>query len=244
MKRSLSIPATDKEVWDVIVRILMDTKSIKEQFNTKSLLGDGLDTKQIRNYIKNKQLRIKELEEKKYQLEKALIKVESSNARGEYTSREIYKGVYKELNQNYRQAKIEIESLISELEHLKDRNAWLEWIDEFGLHLSQNQDMSLRNKKNLLKLILKNIIVDHNPETNLHHLKINFKLPVLTDFNSILKNKMVNHQPDSISHKKIDTSETTIYQAHQPNHVGNYSTVTDLAKFRGWSTLQPLLMAM
>ncbi len=37
-----------------------------------------------------------------------------------------------------------------------------------------------------------------------------------------------------------DTSETRSYQGDQNGSVENYSTVTDLARFRGWSTLHPL----
>jgi hypothetical protein len=44
--------------------------------------------------------------------------------------------------------------------------------------------------------------------------------------------------------KRLDVENAVGAQNAPPRHFWDYSTVTDLARLRGWSTSQPLLTAM
>jgi len=65
MNRSLNIPLADKEIWEVIAKILSDSCQIKELFISKYLLGNGLNSKQIKGYIKESNFKLKTIETRK-----------------------------------------------------------------------------------------------------------------------------------------------------------------------------------
>ena len=78
--------------------------------------------------------------------------------------------------------------------------------------------MSQPKKKELIRSIIDRIIVDYDNNQKTHGLEVNFRIPM----------RMYN--------ERINLGPKTLRQT--------YSTVTDLAKFLGWSTLQPRNTAM
>ena len=75
--------------------------------------------------------------------------------------------------------------------------------------------------------IIENIEVDYNEKEYLHHLRINFRLPVMKSIN------------DLKTDVKLSTSEISKLPKHKQQEgnqtcsVHDYSTVTDLARLRG-----------
>ncbi len=67
MKRSLNIPMTDKELWDVIYSFLSNSIMIRNKFQQAQILGDGLNVIQIKKYIqrKNSEVQMDLLEKEK-----------------------------------------------------------------------------------------------------------------------------------------------------------------------------------
>lgn len=78
--------------------------------------------------------------------------------------------------------------------------------------------MSQPKKKELIRSIIDRIIVDYDNNQKTHGLEVNFRIPM-----GVIK------------------EESKLELPLLPNH---HSTVTDFAKFLGWSTLQPLNTAM
>ena len=179
MKRSLNIPAADKELWDVIFSFLSDSIKIKNKFQDEGIFGKGLNTTQIKRYIEDIKSQIQINFAIKVKIEKALVNVESTYAMGEYSSITVYQGVKRDLETKLKMITIQIESSQAELEHLNDKDSWLEWLDELAIVMNDSAELSPTQKRKFLKLILRRIDVSHQSATNLHRLKINFRLPLL-----------------------------------------------------------------
>jgi len=120
----------------------------------------------------------------------------------------------------------------------------MEWIDDFGRQLILNENMNDTEKKNLLSRILKDIIVTYDSKEKLHHLSINFKLPILTDIIDISNKNAGILDLKSSTKKRTKMAESFTRKGDQNAPNGDYSTVTDFARFLGWSTLHPRIIAI
>ena len=180
----------------------------------------------------------------KVKVEKALVQVESTYALGDYSSVTVYQGVKRDLEAKLKQVSIRIESLLAELEHLNDKDSWLEWVDELAVVINSSDKLSPIQKRKFLKLILRRIDVSHDTVTNLHRLRINFRLPLMTDLGGILKHNPVNKTDNQNKVKYFQSVKTPVFTGAPDISRTLHSTVTDFARFLGWSTLQPRMMAM
>ncbi len=244
MKRSLNIPSADQELWTIITTFLSDSIAIRKKFQDAGILGKGLNSSQIRKYIEKKRLDIQNDLIEKVKVEKALVQVESTYALGDYSSVTVYQGVKRDLEAKLKQVSIRIESLLAELEHLNDKDSWLEWVDELAVVINSSDKLSPIQKRKFLKLILRRIDVSHDTVTNLHRLRINFRLPLMTDLGGILKHNPVNKTDNQNKVKYFQSVKTPVFTGAPDISRTLHSTVTDFARFLGWSTLQPRMMAM
>lgn len=79
-------------------------------------------------------------------------------------------------------------------------------------------------------MVLDKVILHHDPKELLHLLEVHLRIPLILTGE---KTSGLNHAPINMGGNPMST------QGNQLSPVGNYSTVTDFAKLRGWSTLQP-----
>ncbi|MEI6694957.1 MAG: hypothetical protein WCO13_02720, partial [Bacteroidota bacterium] len=85
----------------------------------------------------------------------------------------------------------------------------MDWIDEFGAEFKAASNLSDINKKRLINGVVKDILVNYDQEKKLHHLRINFRLPVLSKMGEILRaNNVVLKRGNSMP-KPPQTTEKT-----------------------------------
>jgi hypothetical protein len=214
MKRSLNIPATDKEIWTVIQNTIIDTDAIKTKFSTCNLLGLGLPDKEVSKHKSKLEEGINFLTTKQSKIEKALIKIETDNLLNIFESIEIYKGVKRDLIKQYQTNKRGIETLKVELAQLGNHELWMDWISQFGEDFKNTQDLTDSKKKRLINGVVKDIQVNFKQDEKLHHVRINFRLPVLQSMGEILR---ANY---AVSKRRRNTlkSHQTIENTGAPNH--------------------------
>ena len=105
---------------------------------------------------------------------------------------------------------------------------WFDGITKFGEAIGKMVDIDDIQKKELLKLILKKIVVDYDNIEKVHLLNIHFRLPVIIgDMGSILTSKILLKSPS----KGLKLTD-------QLSPLSHYSTVTLFARFLGLSTSQ------
>jgi DNA invertase Pin-like site-specific DNA recombinase len=225
MKRCLNIPTTDEVLWKNIIDVLGNSVELKEWMSSKTIIGKSLKSKEMVDIIQNKESKITELTKIQNDLEKGLVKVETEQILNHYPSIEVYKSLKKELTKKYQLTKTEIEDLRNSLEQIGNDELWFSWIERFSEEVKDRQDLSDDLKKDFLKLVVKDIVVEYDHTDKVHVLTINFKIPViLRDGNEgRTQSTRVIVTPPKSGRKPSNQSVPFL----------NYSTVTDLAKFRG-----------
>jgi hypothetical protein len=143
-----------------------------------------------------------------------LVKIESDNLLGVYDSIEIYKGVKRDLTNQYKSIKTSIETLNAELTQLGNHQLWLDWIDQFGVEFNNTDNLSDTKKKRLINGVVKDILVNYDQAQKLHRVRVNFRLPVLRSVGEILRADNAVLKRVGITPNEAETIENT----GAPNH--------------------------
>ena len=125
----------------------------------------------------------------------------------------------------YNNTNSEIQDIVNSLKQIGKDVEWFDWIDRFGRQIQEKRDIPDTVKKELLRTIVDNIVVDYDNEEKVHKLTINFKIPVIFRDEDLPKggvNQVVIKPPKSGRKPK-----------NQNEPFGDYSTVTDFARLRG-----------
>lgn len=226
MKRCMNIPTTDKYLWNSIVDILSNTMELKQNLKEKTIFGMGLRSRELKQEVKSREERMRELTKTKNELEKGLVEVETNHITNKYPSEEIYHSLKKELTNRYNQTKSEIEDIWNSLREIGNHERWFDWIETFGEHIRNQRGIPDTLKKQVLDTVLDFISVDYDWGEKVHRLKIHFKLPV---FQPVIGVK--NGKSDKYLISK--PQETPVNQPDQITTLPYYSTVTDFARFLG-----------
>lgn len=166
-----------------------------------------------------------------------MVEVETNKFTHKYPSEEIYHSLKRELTKQYNHTKLLIEEIKNTIRQLGTQESWFEWIDNFGDYIGRQREVPDTLKKTVLKSVLDQITVDYDHQEKVHLLYIQFRIPVFYG---------VNGKENGKSDKYLISRplKTLVNPNDQPSSVENYSTVTDFARFRGWSTLQFRMTAM
>jgi hypothetical protein len=219
MKRCLNIPTTDEVLWKNIIDVLGNSVELKEWMSSKTIIGKSLKSKEMVDIIQNKESKITELTKVLNDLEKGLVKVETEQILNHYPSIEVYKSLKKELTKKYHLTKTEIEELRNSLEQIGNDELWFDWIERFSEEVKDRQELSDDLKKDFLKLIVKDIIVEYDHTDKVHVLTINFKIPV------ILRDG--NEGRTQSTRVIVTPPKSGRKPSNQSVPVGNYSTVVN-----------------
>jgi hypothetical protein len=230
MKRCMNIPTTDKILWEKIVEVLGNTTELKDWMKNKTIIGKSVKSDEIDKIVKDKEQKITELLKRLNDLEKGLVKVETDNILNNYPSNEIYESLKKELTKKYNNTKTEIEDLRNTLRKIGNEGLWYEWLERFGNEVRDRQDISDTLKKELLEVVLRDIIVEYDHTQKVHILTINFNIPVLLrDGNEGQELTRVMITPPKSGRKSLKPNSTLPY----------YSTVikgsTNILQGKGYS---------
>jgi len=235
MKKCLNIPTTEQILWNKIVAILSDNIRLKEILKEKVMFSKNFNSSDLEKIIKDKDIQIAKLIKVKNDLEKGLSSIEIENILNKYPSSEVYKSIKKDLTHRYNQTLSEIEDIRNSLKQIGNDNMWFDWIDRFSEEIKSKRELTEPLKKELLKTLIHKIMVEYDHNEMIHILTINFKIPVyVTPSKEALKTSKSTLNPLLSVTKAVNQNKT----------VGNYSTVTDFAKLRGWSTFLPRITAI
>ena len=183
------------------------------------LMSEGrLNKRQLSSHVLKKNIELRKLQKTKSKLEEGIIDVERKNYLGEFQSDNIYTTLKKQLNKELLSISSKIESIQSHLSTIGNESKWFDIIDLFKNIISEVVQLTQSQKKEILRSIIDHIVVSFDGVNKTHQLNVNFRIPMLVG-NQVLVSKPKTLRQD-------------------------YSTVTDFAKLRGWSTLQPRITAM
>lgn len=156
-------------------------------------------------------------------LESSLIELETEKILKQH-SENVYIGIRKNLISKINQTKVSIERYQNEQSLLNNNNNWVDGIDNIGGYIKDLNNVDETQKREVLKQLVKDIIVTYNQDEKCHNLKVNLAVPLIMGY----------EQDAEVRHTFLWGAErSSLPQRHKPKLVQNYSTVTDLAKLRG-----------
>ena len=224
---------SDFEVWNLIETTLKNSDSIKSALKKSGKL-DSIDQSDIQNRSISLEKEIQTAKTSLKKFESSLIELETDKILNGH-SENVYHGIRKNLISKINQTKIEIERLENEILLVKKNNNWIDSIDGVSEYLSGFEELNEIHKRDVLKRLVKDIIVTYNHEQKCHNLKVNLNVPLIMGY----------ERDAEASRRTLCVGErSSLPIRRKPKSGHDYSTVTDLARFRGWSTLQPRITAI
>ena len=179
MSRSLNIKRTDQIVWDSILKIVKESKTLREQYRqeflqviTQSRQKSASISKKI---TKNRKAFTRELHE----VEKTITDFETSVLLKRHTGDPEH--IRTKLNHEFALIKEKLLHLDSEEKQLKNGQRWIDWLTQFENDVEKKAEYSDNEKKEFLLAIIDKIVVHFDPEKNKHSLGIEFNLPIVQD---------------------------------------------------------------
>ena len=220
--------ATDAEVWKVIEGTLCNSESIKTALSSSGRL-DLIDHSDILNktILIEAEIDLSKSDLKRF--ESSLIELETDKILNQH-SENVYIGIRKNLMSKINETKVSIERCQNEISLLKQNNNWVTSIDRIGGLIKETNNLNETRKRDVLKQLVKDIIVSYNHEEKYHNLKVNLKVPLVMDID---RDAQASRTP-SWGGEQVKASRFS-----KPKTGLDYSTVTDLAKFLGLSTSKP-----
>ena len=225
--------ATDTEVWKLIEETLCNSESIKSALSASGRL-DLVDHSDILNKTIFLETEIQKAKSDLKRFESSLIELETDKILNQHSDN-VYNGIRKNLISKVNQTKVSVERWENEILLLEQNNNWIDSIDNIGCTIKELNNLNENQKRDILKKLVNDIIVTYNQHEKYHNLKVNLTVPLIMDIN----------QDAQASRAPLWGGERVrASRLGKPKSGLDYSTVTDLAKFLGWSTLQPLITAI
>jgi hypothetical protein len=214
--------ATDAEVWKLIEGTLCNSESIKAVLSSSGRL-DLVDHSDILNKTTLIEVEIQNSKSDLKRFESSLIELETDKILNEH-SENVYQGIRKNLISKINQTKVLIERCQNEIYLLQQNNNWVDSIDNIGGLVKDLNKVDESHKRDVLKKLVKDIIVSYNQDEKYHNLKVNLKVPLVMDID---RDAQASRTP-SWGGERVKASKSS-----KPKSGLDYSTVTDLARFRG-----------
>ena len=243
-KRSMNIRMTDDLVWKIVVDVFSNSEKIRKKFREENIPKELNDVdiikgkiNSIEKKIKRRFVKIGEIERRKEEIYENYVSMKISKTQLNRLMGIVEKNII-ELNE-------EISELRTEVELLNGGIEWEDWFLHFNTYIDRIKSYtSLEDRRKFIEEVVEKIIVNWDDVTGTHNLNIQFKLNLLKDRGKLIEDNIykVKKGKNTFETRQLDIQDMWFnYKKvlRQKTSSIPYSTVTDLAKFLGWSTLQP-----
>ena len=236
MKKCLNIGSTEEFVWNSLLNLLKNTNCLITSLKS-SIENDNLEFSLLVGQSERRVLeRLSELKDHKETVIKSLVEIEKQNLLNNYSSPDVYKSLKNSLNDDLREVSSEIEYLNSLRKRTGRQTTWFSNLTLLGSYFRSHSKWTVEGKTKVLSTILDRTVVSYNHSDQTHELNTRLKVP--------LDNYVTNSGRIISTPAVIKSFETPLKSRKSTQISADYSTVTDFAKFRGWSTSQPLNKAI
>ena len=180
IKKSPRMEELDEKVFDVVLKVIKDSKKIREDYKSENLQPRFEEKEKIRIQRETLQRKIRTKKSELSKVEEQEIQIEFDVRIGKLTEKQggslsqKFKDHIKNINE-------EINELTSKLDVISNSQGWIDWLDRMGKDLEKVKEYPLEKKREFLLDVLKEIQVQYNPTTQSHKLDIRFLLPLVGD---------------------------------------------------------------
>ena len=179
MVRSLNIGRTDQIVWDSILRIVKESKTLREQYRQEFLRDVTKIRQKSVSHSKRLERSRKSLKKDLFEIEQTITDFETSILLKRHSGNPDQ--IREKLNQELDFVKQKIVKVDQEEKHLRDSQRWVNWLDKFESDVDSKKVYSNEEKKEFLVGVVENIVVHFDRDKNKHSLEIEFNLPIVHD---------------------------------------------------------------
>ncbi len=248
--RSVNITLLDQFVCSKVRETLSNSTQLKEIFK-KEILKDkqvgNKDSFEHERLIRVEKTRKSHLEKQVEELRSSLADIETNIILGDIKDEKLSEQIKKNVISKFTDTKEKLKQSRQKIKQLEDENSWIDWLSKYHDKFLDWEKFSKEELQDALNQFVDKIMVRFDQENNEHIINIKFKLP-------LVKDKIKYKDPDdkgkgySVRKGKEElqgkiSAEKRWGIKDKLTALHHHSTVTDLAKFLGWSTSVPLSRA-
>jgi DNA-binding transcriptional MerR regulator len=180
LKKSPRMEEIDEKVFDVVIGVLKESKTIREDFKLKNLKPKFEDKENNRILVEDikRKLREKNLEKDKVEEEYLNIDFDIrigtlNKTQGEKLKERFIKHL-ETINE-------QILDLNNKLSSISNSKGWVNWLKKVNETIDEKDKISFEKKRIFLKDTINKIEIQYNNTNQSHVLDIDFKLPIVGD---------------------------------------------------------------
>jgi DNA invertase Pin-like site-specific DNA recombinase len=243
MTKSLSIPLTDAFVWHYVKEVVKDSSLLKELFKTEVM--ETLSSEKTVENINKEQAKQKRLEKEREGTLDTLAEVETEyllETSNDETKQKLHQKITNRITVRLDNLKNEMLQVDKNIEALRAERNWIDWVSKYGEQVNLQTDAKPEEQRDYLQGLIDKIDVWEDDENGGHKIIIHFNIGIVED--EILYNdpnqKNKGYEVKE-GQKKVGglIPKSPKGRSDKEYPLLDYSTVTDFAKFRGWSTSVP-----
>jgi DNA invertase Pin-like site-specific DNA recombinase len=237
MTKSLSIPRTNAFVWHYVKEVIKDSSLLKELFKKEVL--DNLSSEKTTVNINKEMVKQKRLEKDQESILDTLAEVETDfllSTNNDEDKMKLHKAILTKINTRLGNLKKEILQSSENIKELRTERRWVDWVSKYGEQVNLQIDASPEEQRDYLHGLIDRIDVWKDDENGGHKVIIKFNIGIVED--SVIyknpKNKSGGYEVKEGQQSVGGLIPKTPRGVKDENYpLTDYSTVTDLAKFRG-----------
>jgi len=247
MTKSLSIPLTNAFVWHYVKQVVADSSLLKELF--KKEVMENLSSEKSMENIKKEEAKYKRLEKEQEATLETLAEVETEHlldTGNDKNKQKLHQKIVRRITTRLENLKNEMIQVDKNIEELRTERNWIDWVSKYGEQVNLQSDAEPVEQRDYLQGLIDKIDVWKDDENGGHKIIIHFNIGIVED--EILykdPNKKSKGYEVKEGQKQVGglIPKSPRGRSNQEYPLLDYSTVTDLAKFLGWSTSVPFSRA-
>jgi len=180
MNRSLNIPITDLEVWELVMDVVAHSAILKEGFKEEVLQSKFKGEEENQRLLRNEKKKTDRLMKELQQVQSSIADVETNKLLNKHDPA-VYSKIMVKLDAELQSKKKQIDQARIRTKELSNQKSWLDWIGKYGEKLILDSEMPKEDKKEYLQGLLDRIEVELDKDTNDHTLKVFFRMGLVGD---------------------------------------------------------------
>jgi len=188
MNRSLNIPITDTEVWQLVIDTVGNSSLLKEQMKQQVLQSKFQSDEENEKMLRSQKKKTDRLTKEITKVQSAIADVETEKLLGKVEPA-IYANIKKQLDAELQRKRDQLEQTRIRTKELGNQKSWLDWLGKYGEQLELTKDLPKESRKEYLDGLLDRIEVRLDKKTNDHILTVFFRMGLVGDRIEYPRNK-------------------------------------------------------
>lgn len=202
-KRNVRIDTTERVVWDLVKDVLGKSHIYKETIKV-GVMGSSVSLKETQKKQSDVHKQVGKLHGEVQKITETIVDLTTENLLDE--SRDLNR-VIKKLEDKRNQTEARIQTLVEDLQEMKDEGRWVDWLKVWKDRLNDLDTLNDVERRDFLKGIVSKVVVSEFDKQK-HKLEVTFELPWVGD-----KLEYVDPSDKSKGYKVVEGKKTKTKRA-------------------------------